>query len=125
VGGRDGWFHENWIWRLRGILDSILLGAGAGRGRRSYSSIRINDVIGYWRVEDLKQNEKLLLRAEMKLPGKAWLEFKLDKLENENKLTVSAYFHNKGIIGKIYWYNFLPFHYIIFKKLIKDIESRS
>ena len=125
VGGNDSWFNGNWIWRLRGMLDRILLGAGASRGRRSYSSIRIHDVIGFWRVEDLKQDERLLLRAEMKIPGKAWLEFKLDNLENENKLTITAYFHHKGILGKFYWYNFLPFHYIIFKKLIKDIEFKS
>ncbi|MFC2111283.1 SDR family oxidoreductase [Bacteroidota bacterium] len=125
VGGPDGWYHNNWMWRLRGMIDIILLGVGASRGRRSYSTIRINDVIGFWRIEDLKRNERLLLRAEMKLPGKAWLEFKLDKFEEENKLTVSAYFHHKGLFGRIYWYIFLPFHYIIFKKLIKDIESRS
>ena len=125
VGGPDGWYHNNWMWKLRGMIDIIMLGVGALRGRRSYSSIRINDVIGFWRVEDLKRNERLLLRAEMKLPGKAWLEFKLSKFNEENKLTVSAYFQHKGILGKLYWYVFLPFHYIIFKKLIKDIESRS
>ncbi|MFC2111432.1 SDR family oxidoreductase [Bacteroidota bacterium] len=125
VGGSDGWFHNNWMWRLRGMIDTILLGIGSTRGRRSNKTVRINDVIGFFRIEDLKQNERLLLRAEMKIPGKAWLEFKLDKIENENKFTVTAYFQHKGILGVIYWYIFLPFHYIIFKKLIKDIDSRS
>ncbi len=73
IGGKEGWFHNNWMWRLRGMLDRILLGVGTSRGRRSVSTLRINDVIDFWRVEDLKNDEMLLLRAEMKLPGRAWL----------------------------------------------------
>ena len=125
IGGKEGWFHNNWIWKLRGMLDRIILGVGTSRGRRSTSSLRINDVIGFWRVEDLKHDEMLLLRAEMKLPGRAWLEFRIDKGECKNRLSVKGYYQTRGIFGKIYWYIFLPFHNIIFNDLIKQIEKRS
>ena len=125
IGGKEGWFNNNWIWKLRGILDRIILGVGTSRGRRSTSSLRINDVIGFWRVEDLKHDEMLLLRAEMKLPGRAWLEFRIDKVECKNRLSLKGYYQTQGIFGKIYWYIFLPFHNIIFNDLIKQIEKRS
>lgn len=125
VGGKNGWFHSNWMWRLRGMLDKLLMGVGTARGRRSFSSLRINDVIDFWRVENIQKNKFLLLRAEMKLPGKAWLEFNIDKGVGINKLSVNAYFDPKGIKGILYWYNFLPFHGIIFTNLLKQIERRS
>lgn len=125
VGGKEGWFHNNWMWRTRGMIDRLLLGVGTLRGRKSNSSLMINDVIDFWRIEDLKKNQRLLLRAEMKIPGKAWLEFKIDKLTIQNKLSVTAYFCEKGVLGKIYWHIFVPFHNIILKNLIKEIEIRS
>lgn len=125
IGGNEGWFNTNWMWRLRGMFDRLLLGIGTSRGRRSSSSIRINDVIDFWRVEDLIEDRVLLLRAEMKLPGKAWLKFCIDPEGEKNKLTVHAYFEPNGWKGHIYWYNFLPFHVIIFNNLIKQIEKRS
>jgi len=126
IGGREGWFHNNWMWRLRGFIDRILMGVGTARGRRSESELRINDVIGFWRVEDLVPDKKLLLRAEMILPGKAWLEFSIQPEEEQmNRLWVQAYFQPKGISGRLYWYNFLPFHFIIFKDLLKQLVIRS
>lgn len=126
IGGKQGWFNTNWMWRFRGFIDKLLLGVGSFRGRRSNSTLRVNDVIDFWRVEELQTNKKLLLRAEMLLPGKAWLEFKIDELHEKQKLTVTAFFHqNKGYIGILYWYIFLPFHFIIFNDLIKQIERRS
>ena len=125
IGGDEGWFNQNWMWKLRGILDSILLGVGTSRGRRSMNTIRIHDVVGFFRVEELEMNKRLLLRAEMKLPGKAWLEFKTNEENTLNRLTISAYFEPDGWKGKVYWYNFLPFHHIIFSNLIKNIERRS
>ena len=101
------------------------MGVGTLRGRRSYSDLRINDVIDFWRVENLEDNKRLLLRAEMKLPGKAWLEFLIDREEDKNRLSVNAYYQPKGLTGKIYWYMFLPFHHIIFKDLLKQIEKSS
>jgi len=107
------------------MFDRVLMGIGTSRGRRSSSSIRINDVIDFWRVEDLREDRLLLLRAEMKLPGKAWLKFCVDPEGEYNKLTVHAYFQPNGWRGHIYWYNFLPFHVIIFNNLIKQIDKRA
>ncbi len=125
IGGKEGWFHSNLLWRLRGTFDRMLMGVGTSRGRRSPASLRINDVIDFWRVEDLKKNEMLLLRAEMKLPGKAWLEFRIQTNEINNRISVKAYYQTQSLLGKIYWYIFLPFHFFIFHDLIKEIEKRS
>ncbi len=125
IGGKEGWFHNNWMWRLRGMLDRILLGVGSSRGRKSHISLKINDVIDLWRVEDLKEDRRLLLRAEMKLPGKAWLEFNIKEENSKRKLSIITYYDTHTFLGKIYWYIFMPFHHIIFKKLIEEIEKRS
>lgn len=125
IGGREGWFHGNWMWRLRGGIDRVLLGVGSARGRRSYSTLKVNDVIDFWRIEDIQENRKLLLRAEMKLPGKAWLEFNLKEEGNKRILNVTAYYDTHSLFGKIYWYICLPFHHFIFHNLIKEIERRS
>lgn len=125
IGGKEGWFHNNWMWRLRGLADRMLLGVGHMRGRKSYSSLKINDVIDFWRIEDLKKNERLLLRAEMKLPGWAWLEFHIADEEGKRRLSITSYYHTRTFFGTVYWYIFYPFHEHIFNKLIKDIEKRS
>jgi len=125
IGGKEGWFTHNWMWRLRGWLDRALLGVGTSRGRRSQTTLTISDVIDFWRIEDLKPDIRLLLRAEMKLPGKAWLEFKIDPEGDRNRLWVIAYYYTEGFLGRLYWYIFLPFHHFIFIDLIKQIEKRS
>ena len=125
IGGKEGWFHSNALWRLRGAIDRIAMGVGTSRGRRSSSSVRINDVIDFWRVEDLVQDEMLLLRAEMKLPGRAWLRFRINRKEEKSRLSVKAYYQARGVLGKIYWYVCLPFHLFVFYDLIKEIEKRS
>jgi hypothetical protein len=102
-----------------------MLGAGSSRGRRSYSELRVDDVIDFFRVEDIRRDKHLLLRAEMILPGKAWLEFIIDSYDDLHKLTITAYFQPKGLWGLVYWYFFLPFHFYIFKVLIKKIEKKS
>lgn len=125
IGGKKGWFHGNWMWRLRGMLDSLLMGVGGARGRRSSSSLRVNDVIDFWRVEALVPNQRLLLRAEMKLPGRAWLEFKVEREVDQNRLYVQAYYETRSFLGYLYWYIFLPFHWYIFDRLLIQIEQRS
>jgi len=125
IGGNEGWFHNNWMWRLRGMVDLMLGGVGIARGRRSSSTLRINDVIDFWRVEDLKESESLLLRAEMKLPGRAWLEFNIGKINDQNALTLKAHYQPRGFFGRIYWYIFLPFHHFIFNNLLKQIERKA
>jgi uncharacterized protein YbjT (DUF2867 family) len=125
VGGKEGWFYSNWLWRLRGAIDRILLGVGSSRGRRSSSGLRVGDVVDFWRVEGLKENAMLLLRAEMKLPGKAWLQFNVDQVESWSRLSVNAYYQPGGLFGRLYWYVCLPFHFLIFRNLIEQIEKRA
>ena len=125
IGGKKGWFHGNWMWRLRGVLDSLLMGVGTARGRRSQTSLRVNDVIDFWRVEEIVKNRKLLLRAEMRLPGRAWLEFEITPVGGQNRLRVTAYYDTRTLWGRVYWYLFLPFHWHIFENLILQIEKRS
>jgi hypothetical protein len=125
IGGKEGWFHYSWLWRLRGAIDRILLGVGSARGRKSSVRLRINDVIDFWRVEDLQHDKKLLLRAEMKIPGKAWLEFNITEAGEKQKLNTIAYYDTSSLIGKLYWYLCLPFHHFIFGNLIKEIDKRS
>lgn len=125
IGGKKGWFSRNWMWRMRGMIDKILLGVGSSRGRRSQTSLKINDVIDFWRIEDIVQNRRVLLRAEMKLPGLAWLEFKIQDEGGKRKITVTPYFHTNQLFGRLYWYIMVPFHKFIFTDLIKQIERIS
>ncbi|MDP3789591.1 MAG: SDR family oxidoreductase [Candidatus Omnitrophota bacterium] len=125
IGGREGWFHSNWLWRLRGGIDRILLGVGSSRGRKSYSSLKVNDVIDFWRIEDIREDKRLLLRAEMRLPGRAWLEFGISEEGTKRNLNVTAHYDTESLFGRIYWYMCLPLHHFIFGNLIKEIEKRS
>jgi uncharacterized protein YbjT (DUF2867 family) len=125
IGGKEGWFQNNWLWWLRGMIDRLLMGVGSARGRRSNTTLKINDVIDFWRVEDIKSDKRLLLRAEMKLPGRGWLEFKIVPENGKNNFSITAYYDTDTMFGMLYWYSFLPFHNIIFNDLIKQIEKRS
>jgi uncharacterized protein YbjT (DUF2867 family) len=125
IGGREGWFHNNWLWRLRGVLDRILMGVGSARGRRQASRLRINDVVDFWRVEDLRSPRRLLLRAEMKLPGRGWLEFRLDPAEGATEIRLNVYFDSTSLAGRLYWYACVPLHWIVFRGLLQQIERRS
>lgn len=125
IGGKGGWFSNNWIWRLRGVIDNILMGVGTTRGRKNQTHLRINDVIDYWRVEDLQKNSRLLLRAEMKLPGKGWLEFKIDDGGVQRRLSIVAHYQPRDIFGKVYWYAFLACHQFLFNDLIQQIERKA
>jgi hypothetical protein len=121
IGGENGWFDFDFLWELRGIIDKLIGGVGLKRGRRSQCDLRIGDCLDFWKVVDLKENERLLLYAQMKLPGTAWLEFKII----DNKLIQSAYFYPKGIFGRLYWYILVPMHYFIFKNMIKSIIQKA
>ena len=125
IGGKEGYFDNTWIWSLRGLLDRILMGVGGARGRRSLRELRVNDVIGFWRVETLQRNRLVLLRAEMKLPGRGWLKFKMQPESDRNRLSVTAHFQPNGLFGRIYWYALLPIHNIIIRNLAIQIEKRS
>ena len=103
----------------------MLFGVGPARGRKRHSKLEINDVIDFWRVEDIQADKRLLLRAEMYLPGKAWLEFNIQEVYGKRRLFIITYFCTKSIFDKAYWYIFLPFHQFIFNDLIEQIEKRS
>jgi uncharacterized protein YbjT (DUF2867 family) len=125
VGGHTGWFRANWMWWLRGAFDRLFFGVGTSRGRRSYSSLEVNDVVDFFRVEDIEPDRRLLLRAEMKLPGKAWLDFTIREEGGKQRLSVTAYFFSSSWFGHLYWYAFLPFHHFIFQGLVDQIEKQS
>ncbi|EDM43857.1 hypothetical protein SCB49_09705 [unidentified eubacterium SCB49] len=119
IGGKRGWYYGNSLWKIRGYLDKLFGGVGLRRGRTHPTKIHEGDALDFWRVilAD-KKNKRLLLFAEMRVPGEAWLEFKIDK---ENILHQTATFRPKGLWGRLYWYSMLPFHYFIFGNMIKRI----
>lgn len=120
IGGKRGWYYANWLWALRGFLDKLTGGVGLRRGRKNANRITAGDSLDFWRVIYANRNEKhLLLYAEMKLPGDAWLEFKI----KDNTLYQTATFRPRGLWGRAYWYAVMPFHSIIFKGMIKRIAS--
>jgi len=121
IGGKTGWYYGNWLWELRGFMDQLVGGVGMRRGRRSDVDISTGDALDFWRVLVANKAEKrLLLYAEMKLPGEAWLEFKIDE---NNTLTQTATFRPLGVMGRLYWYAVLPFHGAIFKGMIDNIAK--
>lgn len=121
IGGENGWFDFDFLWELRGIIDKLIGGVGLKRGRRSQCDLRISDCLDFWKVVDLQKDERLLLYAQMKLPGVAWLEFKI----KDNKLIQSAYFYPKGVLGRLYWYALIPLHYFVFNNMIKSIIKKA
>ncbi len=121
IGGKTGWYYGNWLWKLRGFLDQLAGGVGMRRGRKSDTELASGEALDFWRVLLANKNEqRLLLYAEMKLPGEAWLEFKIDK---NNLLTQTATFRPLGVLGRLYWYSVLPFHGLIFKGMIEKIAE--
>jgi len=124
IGGEHGWYYADTLWRIRGVLDKFMGGVGISRGRRSKTDIEAGDTIDFWRVilAD-KKHHRLLLYAEMKLPGEAWLEFSIVKIKNQCILKQTATFRPTGIMGRNYWYSMLPFHYFIFRNMLKRIAG--
>lgn len=121
IGGKKGYYYANWLWRIRGIFDQLLGGVGLRRGRTLPDEIHSGDALDFWRVlYASRQNKRLLLFAEMKLPGEAWLEFKID---DNNVLYQTATFRPKGIWGRLYWIATSPFHFFIFKGMIKKMAK--
>jgi uncharacterized protein YbjT (DUF2867 family) len=121
IGGTNGWYYGDWLWRLRGFIDKLFSGVGLGRGRKSQTEISPGDALDFWRVLLADKNEKrLLLFAEMKIPGEAWLEFRID---NHNVLHQTATFRPLGLLGLLYWYCLLPVHVLIFRGMIRNIAK--
>jgi uncharacterized protein YbjT (DUF2867 family) len=126
LGGQTGWLYLNWAWRLRGWMDRLVGGVGLRRGRRDPEAIRIGDAIDFWRVEAVDPDKRLLLRAEMKVPGRAWLQFEAYAHQGgQTRLVQTAFFAPKGLSGLAYWYLLYPIHRLIFAGMIRNLARRS
>jgi hypothetical protein len=125
IGGETGWYYANWIWNIRGVIDKMVGGVGLRRGRRNATDLNPGDALDFWRVLIAdRANKRLLLFAEMKVPGEAWLEFKIVLREDGFYLTQTATFMPKGLSGRIYWWGLLPIHLVMFQQMIKAIVQK-
>jgi len=124
LGGARGWLYMDWAWQLRGMVDRLFGGVGMRRGRRDPVSLRVGDSLDFWRVEAVESGRMIRLRAEMRVPGRAWLEFKaLPGAAGETQLVQTAFFEPKGLLGLIYWYALYPIHSLIFSGLIRRVAE--
>jgi uncharacterized protein YbjT (DUF2867 family) len=122
IGGKRGWYYGDWLWNIRGLIDKLVGGVGLRRGRTNEHTINTGDTLDFWRVLAAdKLNRRLLLYAEMKLPGEAWLEFKVIEKDEEQYLQQTATFRPKGLLGRLYWYSVLPFHFFIFEGMAENV----
>ncbi len=125
LGGEEGWPAGNALWQLRGILDRLFGGVGMRRGRRHPREVRVGDPVDFWRVEAFVPGRVLRLRAEMKLPGRAWLQFEVRPEGRRTHLEQTAFFEPHGLLGNLYWYAVLPLHRFVFPGLIRAIQARA
>lgn len=123
IGGARGWYYANWLWQLRGWMDKIVGGVGMTRGRRDPDVLRVGDVVDCWRVEAIEDDRLLRLVAEMKLPGRAVLEFEVTASGSGSVIRQTALFDPRGILGRAYWYSVLPFHHFVFKGMLLGIAA--
>lgn len=125
VGGRQGWYSASWLWNLRGFLDRLVGGPGLHRGRRNPDHVSYGEVLDFWRVTEVIENRHLALRAEMKLPGEAVLQFEIEPTDREDRtvLVQTALFRPKGLVGLAYWYVVLPFHGYVFRRMLQGIRK--
>jgi uncharacterized protein YbjT (DUF2867 family) len=129
VGGERGWPSADVLWRIRGVMDRAVGGIGLRRGRRHPDRLRVGDPLDFWRVEALEPDRLLRLRAEMRLPGAAWLEWRIETDGDRTRLVQLARFHPRGLWGRLYWYSLVPFHGLVFgpmaRRLTLDAERAS
>jgi uncharacterized protein YbjT (DUF2867 family) len=125
IGGASGWYYANWLWQLRGWMDKLVGGVGMRRGRLDSDSLNVGDVVDCWRVEAIEPDHLLRLVAEMKLPGRASLEFEVTADSTGSIIRQTACFDPLGILGRAYWYSVLPFHHFVFRGMLKGIAARS
>jgi hypothetical protein len=125
IGGRRGWYAHDWLWRARGFLDLLAGGVGLRRGRPDPEHLRVGDTVDWWRVETYEPDRLLRLRAEMKLPGRAWLEFEVEPSDGGSTLRQTALFDPSGLLGLLYWYAVYPLHALVFRGMLAGIARAS
>jgi len=125
LGGERGWLYMSWAWEIRGVLDQLVGGPGFRRGRRDPDQLRAGDALDFWRVEAVEPGRSLRLRAEMKVPGRAWLRFEVVPRDGGSLLTQTAYFAPRGLAGHLYWYALHPVHAAIFRNLVRRVAERA
>ena len=123
IGGSRGWYYANWLWWLRGWLDLLIGGVGMRRGRRDPEYLRVGDTLDCWRVESIEPGQRLRLSAEMKLPGRAWLEFEVQEERAVSRLRQTATFDPLGLWGLAYWYAVWPLHQLVFAGMLRGIAK--
>jgi len=121
IGGATGWYYGDWLWRLRGGLDVLVGGVGMRRGRRAPESLNVGDTLDWWRVEAFEPDRRLRLAAEMKVPGRAWLEFEVDAEATGSTIRQTAIFDPVGLPGLLYWYAVYPLHHVVFAGMLRGI----
>ena len=122
LGGDHGWQGGEWLWQIRGLIDKLIGGVGMRRGRRDPQRLRVGDALDFWRVEALEEDRLLRLRAEMRLPGEAWLEWRIEPRDDGGSvITQRARYHPRGLWGRLYWYAVAPFHGFVFPGLVKGV----
>ena len=125
IGGKNGWYCANFLWTIRGWIDLLCGGIGKRRGRRDPEHLRVGDVLDWWRVEEYVPNQRLRLLAEMKVPGRAWLEFDVEPTADGATIRQTAIFDPVGLFGLAYWYSLYPLHAVIFRGMLRQIAARA
>jgi uncharacterized protein YbjT (DUF2867 family) len=125
IGGENGWYAHRFLWRLRGWLDLLIGGVGLRRGRRDAETLHVGDAVDFWRVERIEENHLLLLRAEMKVPGRAWLELKVEPDGQGSMIHMTAVYDPAGLFGLVYWYSLYPVHGPVFNGMLRGIVRRA
>jgi uncharacterized protein YbjT (DUF2867 family) len=123
IGGKTGWYYGDWLWRIRGFMDLLVGGVGLRRGRRDPVNLRVGDTLDCWRVEEFTPHHLLRLQAEMKLPGRAWLEFEVTGNEEKSTIRQTAIFDPVGLFGLAYWYGIYPLHQFVFAGMLRNLAK--
>jgi uncharacterized protein YbjT (DUF2867 family) len=122
IGGTTGWYSANWFWRLRGLLDTLRGGVGLRRGRRDANDLRVGDAVDFWRVEGLEPGRLLRLAAEMRIPGRLWLQFEVDAIDRGSLVRQTTIFDPAGYVGLAYWYLLYPVHHRVFGGMLRGVR---
>lgn len=125
IGGETGWYYANWLWRLRGALDRLAGGPGVSRGRRHPDELQTGDFLDCWRVESFGPGRRLRLVAEMKMPGRGWLEFEVSQNGHGSIIRQTATYEPQGWPGRLYWYLSYPAHRFVFAGMLRGIAARA